>query len=476
MAANIWGIVKAIQDIMRKDPWVDGDAQRIGQISWLLFLKIYDDKEKEFELMIDGYSSPIPEEYKWRNWAGNDEGITGDELLEFINEKLFKTLKGLTGDSKNPMSYIVKWVFEDSFNYMKSGVLIRQVVNKINQIDFTKKAELHIFNDIYEKVLKDLQSAWNAGEYYTPRAVTQFIVDMTAPILWDKVFDPSCGTGGFLTCAIESIRDMYVRTPQDEAILQGSIYGTELKQLPHLLATTNLILHGVECPINLRHDDSLSRPIKDYEDKDMVDVIVSNPPFWGQVAPWISHNFPAQFQTQETANLFMVLIITLLRYNGRAWVVLPDGFLFSEWVATRIKEKLLSECNLHTIVKLPKWVFNPYTGISTNLLFFTKGETTKEIWYFEHPVPKWIKNYSMSKPLKVEEFNLEKSWWNNRVENEYAYRASIEDIKARNYNLDIKNPHRKEEEIPLNTKEIIDAIENNFKQATTILESIRKQF
>jgi type I restriction enzyme M protein len=475
MAANIWGIVKAIQDIMRKDPWVDGDAQRIGQISWLLFLKIYDDKEKEFELMIDGYSSPIPEEYKWRNWAGNDEGITGDELLEFINEKLFKTLKGLTGDSKNPMSYIVKWVFEDSFNYMKSGVLIRQVVNKINQIDFTKKAELHIFNDIYEKVLKDLQSAWNAGEYYTPRAVTQFIVDMTAPILWDKVFDPSCGTGGFLTCAIESIRDMYVRTPQDEAILQGSIYGTELKQLPHLLATTNLILHGVECPINLRHDDSLSRPIKDYEDRDMVDVIVSNPPFWGQVAPWISHNFPAQFQTQETANLFLVLIITLLRYNGRAWVVLPDGFLFWEGIATRIKEKLLSDCNLHTIVRLPKGVFSPYTNISTNLLFFTKWEPTKEIWYFEHPIPEGIKNYSMTKPVRIEEFDLEKSWWNNRVESEYAYKVSIDDIKARNYNLDIKNPHKSEEAEILDTKEIIDAIENNFKQATTILESIKAQ-
>ncbi len=208
----------------------------------------------------------------------------------------------------------------------------------------------------------------------------------------------------------------------------------------------------------------------------MVDVIVSNPPFWGQVAPWISHNFPAQFQTQETANLFMVLIITLLKYNGRAGVVLPHGFLFSEWVATRIKEKLLSECNLHTIVKLPNGVFNPYTNISTNLLFFTKWEATKEVWYFEHPVPEGIKNYSMSKPLRTEEFDLEKDWWNNRVENEYAYKVSIEEIKARNYNLDIKNPHKKDEEKLLDTSEIINAIEKNFKQATTILESIRKQF
>lgn len=461
---------------MRKDPWVDGDAQRLGQISWMLFLKIYDDTEKILEVMNDDFESPIPEKYQWRNWAWNDEWITGDELLEFINDGLFKDLKNIKLSKSSPMSYIVKWVFEDSFNYMKSWVLIRQILNKINEIDFTKKAELHIFNDIYETMLKELQSAWDAGEYYTPRAVTQFIVDMTAPTLEDKVLDPSCGTGGFLTCAIEYKRTHHVKTPQDETILQNSIYGTELKQLPHLLATTNLILHGIECPINLRHDDSLSRPIKDYEDRDMVDVVVSNPPFWWQVAPWISHNFPAQFQTQETANLFLVLILTLLKHNGRAWVVLPDGFLFSEWIWSRIKEKLFSECNLHTIVRLPNGVFNPYTNISTNLLFFTKWEPTKEVWYFEHPVPKGIKNYSMGKPLRIEEFDLEKVWWNNRVENEYAYKVNIEDIKARNYNLDIKNPHKKENEVVLDTKEIINAMEENFKQATFILESIKTQF
>ncbi len=471
--SNISAIVKSIQDTMRKDAGVDGDAQRIGQVSWMLFLKILDDQDRNLEVILDDYVSPVPEDCRWGNWAANKEGMTGDELVEFVNETLFKKLRSLPYDANRPMTGIIRGVFEDSFNYMKSGTLLRQVINKIGEIDFSKKTELHVFNDIYEKILSDLQSAGNAGEYYTPRSVTQFLVDMADPKLGETVLDPSCGTGGFLTCAIEHIRKNGVHERKDEETLQKSIRGIELKQLPHLLATTNLILHGIECPSGLRHDDTLSRPLKDYGPEDAVDVIVTNPPFGGQVKPGIIHNFPSQFQTAETSFLFMVLIINLLKSGGRAGVVLPDGFLFGEGVATRIKEKLLSDCNLHTVVRLPNGVFNPYTGITTNLLFFTKGEPTKEVWYFDHPLPAGIKNYSRSNPLRIEEFDLEKSWWNDRKETGNAWKVGIDEIKARDYNLDIKNPNRKEEKEILDTKELIDAIEANFKEAAAILEKIK---
>lgn len=458
---------------MRKDSGVDGDAQRIGQLSWMLFLKIFDDKEKETELMRDTYVSPIPNELKWRNWAGDDEGITGDELIDFINEKLFKELKNLKGSQENKMSYIIKWVFEDSFNYMKSGVLMREVINKLDEIDFNKKTELHIFNDIYEKVLNDLQNAGNAGEFYTPRAVTQFMVEMANPILGEKVLDPSCGTGWFLTGSIEHIRKNGVTTAEDEALLQNSIFGVELKQLPHLLATTNLILHGIETPSNLKHDDSLSKPIKDISNSDLVDVIVTNPPFGGQISPWIIHNFPKDFQTSETASLFMVLIMSYLKNRWRAGVVLPDGFLFSEWVDARIKEKLLTDCNLHTIIRLPNNVFAPYATVATNLLFFTKGESTKEIWYFEHQVPEGQKTYNKTNPITLQEFEAERKWWNDRKESEVSWKVSIDEIKARNWNLDVKNPNKVEIKEALDTQEIIGKIEKNLQEANSILSHIK---
>lgn len=472
--SDISNIISSIQKIMRKDSWVDGDAQRIGQLSWMLFLKILDDKEKELELIKDNYKSAIPEELKRRNWAANDEWITWDDLIEFINNKLFKELKNLKGNNENKMTYIVKSVFEDSFNYMKSGVLMRQVINKLDEIDFNKKTELHIFNDIYEKILNDLQNAGNAWEFYTPRAVTQFMVEMVDPKLGEKIYDPSCGTGWFLTWSIEHIRKSYVKTAEDETILQNNIYGTELKQLPHLLATTNLVLHGIETPINLRHDDSLSRSIKDISVNDMANVILTNPPFGGQISPGIIHNFPTQFQTSETASLFMILIINLLKPNGKAWVVLPDWFLFSEWIDARIKEKLLTDCNLHTIVRLPNNVFAPYATVATNLLFFTKWEPTKEIWYYEHKVPEGQKTYNKTNPIKLSEFDGEISWWNKREESEVSWKASIEDIKARNWNLDIKNPNKKEVKENLNTQEIIEKIEKNLIDAKSILDQIKK--
>jgi len=427
---------------MRKDAGVDGDAQRISQLVWMFFLKIFDDREHEYELIEDEYYSPIPERLRWRNWAANKEGMTGDELLDFVNNDLFKTLKDLSADGNaNPRSLLVRSVFEDAYNYMKSGTLMRQVINKINEIDFNSLKDRQHFGDIYEQILRDLQNAGNAGEYYTPRAVVQFMVDMVDPKLGERVLDPACGTGGFLTATIEHVRKHYVKSSEDEVTLERTIFGVEKKPLPHLLCVTNMLLHNIEVPTMIRHDNTLARPLRDYGSKDRVDVVVTNPPFGGMEEDGIENNFPSAYRTRETADLFLVLITHLLRDGGRSAVVLPDGTLFGEGVKTRIKEKLTEECNLHTIVRLPNGVFNPYTGIRTNLLFFTKGEPTKEVWYYEHPYPAGYKSYSKTKPIRIEEFETEKAWWNNRVENEFAWKVSLEEIKAKNYNLDFKNPH-----------------------------------
>lgn len=434
--------IKSIQDIMRKDVGVDGDAQRIGQLVWMFFLKIYDDKETEYELLDDAYRSPIPEPLRWRNWAADAEGITGDELLDFVNNQLFPTLKNMQPAPDDQRGFVIKSVFEDAYNYMKSGHLMRQVINKIvSGLDFNKAQDRHLFGDLYEQILRDLQNAGNAGEYYTPRPVTRFMVEMVDPQLSEKVLDPACGTGGFLTSTIEHVRRHQVKTVEDEQRLQASIHGVEKKPLPHLLCTTNMILHGLDVPSNVRHDNTLARPLRDYGPRDRVDVIVTNPPFGGMEEDGIENNFPASFRTRETADLFLVLIMHLLKDGGRAALVLPDGTLFGEGIKTRIKEQLLETCNLHTVVRLPNGVFNPYTGIKTNLLFFTKGAPTEHVWFYEHPYPPGVKNYNKTKPMRIEEFEAEKAWWSNRVENEYAWKVSAADIKARNYNLDIKNPH-----------------------------------
>lgn len=448
--SNVSGIIKSIQDIMRKDVGVDGDAQRISQLVWMFFLKILDDREAEQELLEENYKSPLPAHLRWRAWAKDAEGMTGDELADFVNLQLFPTLKNkLNTQGKNgKRAQVVKDIFEDAYNYMKSGTLMRQVINKICEIDFNTKSDRHTFGNIYEQILKDLQSAGNAGEFYTPRAVTQFIVDRVNPQLEETVLDPACGTGGFLANVIEHKRRRFVQSPPDEEILQESIYGTDKKSLPYMLCITNMILHGIDTPTNIKHDNTLSRPLRDYTNKDRVNVIVTNPPFGGMEEDGIENNFPAAFRTRETADLFVTLIIHLLKDQGRAAVVLPDGFFFGEGMKTRLKEKLLTECNVHTIVRLPNGVFNPYTGIKTNLLFFTKGQPTGHIWYYEHPYPEGVKSYNKTKPIRFEEFQPEINWWGKeengfkeRVETGQAWRVSIEDIKARNYNLDIKNPH-----------------------------------
>ena len=439
--------VKSIQDIMRQDSGVDGDAQRISQLCWMFFLKIIDDQDQELELLSTGYRSPIPPTLQWRAWAADPEGITGEELLSFVNTRLFPELKnlpptGLPGDRRR----VVRDVFEDAYNYMKSGQLMRQVVNRINAVDFNNLAERQHFGDIYEQILNDLQSAGNAGEYYTPRAVTAFMVDRIDPKPGEVLFDPACGTGGFLTCSVRHMRDKYVKRPQDEMTMQKALRAVEKKPLPHMLCVTNMLLHGIEDPSFVRHDNTLARPYISYTQADRVDIVLTNPPFGGREEDGIESNFPVHFRTRETADLFLALIIRLLKPGGRAAVVLPDGSLFGEGVKTRLKEALMEECNLHTIVRLPNSVFRPYASIGTNLLFFEKGTPTTETWFWEHHVPEGQKAYSMTRPIRIEHLADCAAWWGGptragRQETERAWKVSAEDIKARGYNLDIKNPH-----------------------------------
>ncbi|MCB9508126.1 MAG: SAM-dependent DNA methyltransferase [Myxococcales bacterium] len=486
--------IKSIQDIMRKDVGVDGDAQRIGQLVWILFLKIWDDREQELEFLEDDYVSPLvdlawtdargnqrtADDLRWSSWAADAEGITGDELLEFANETLFPALKGLevgprsddvVAESLRKRRALIRTIFEDAYQYMKSGHLLRQVLNKVQaDVDFNDGKKRHLFGDIYEQILKDLQGAGNAGEYYTPRAVTQFAVDMVNPKLGEQILDPACGTGGFLSCAIEHVRKNDVKTPDDEAQLQASIHGVEKKPLPHLLAVTNMIVHGIDVPTGVRHDNTLSRPLREISFRDRVDVVVTNPPFGGMEEDGIESNFPSEFRTRETADLFLVLIIEMLKPGGRAAVVLPDGTLFGEGVKTRIKEKLLTECDLHTIVRLPKGVFAPYTSINTNVLFFEKGRPTEAVWYYEHPYPEGYKSYSKTKPMRIEEFDAEKAWWGARQESEQAWRVPIEDIRARGFNLDIKNPNT-----PEDTHEDPDVLLARYERERAAAAEIREQ-
>lgn len=449
---SVRNTVKSIQDIMRKDVGVDGDAQRISQLCWMFFLKIIDDQDQQLELLDPSYRSPIPEGFRWRSWAADPEGITGSDLSEFINTQLFPRFKELkaVGPQAN-RARVVRGVFEDAYNYMKSGQLIRQVINKINLVDFNDLSERQHFGDIYEQVLNDLQSAGNAGEYYTPRAVTAFMAERIDPKPGEVLFDPACGTGGFLTCAMRHMRERYVKTVDDEERMQLGLRAVEKKQLPHMLCVTNMLLHGVEDPSFVRHDNTLARPYVSYTSSDRVDIVLTNPPFGGKEEDGIESNFPAHFRTRETADLFLALIVRLLKSGGRAAVVLPDGSLFGEGVKTRLKEHLMEECNLHTIVRLPNSVFRPYASIGTNLLFFEKGEPTKEIWYYEHRVPEGQKAYSMTRPIRLDHLDGCVEWWGGaerkgRGETEFAWRVTADQIKDLGYNLDIKNPHTEAED------------------------------
>lgn len=451
---SITSFVKRIQDITRNDAGVNGDAQRIEQMSWLLFLKIYDSRELVWELEEDDYESIIPEDLKWRNWAHAEKGeqvLTGDDLLDFVNNRLFKELKELEITPNMPIrKSIVKSAFEDANNYMKNGVLLRQVINVIDEVDFNSPEDRHSFNDIYEKILKDIQSAGNSGEFYTPRAATDFIAEMLDPKLGETMADLACGTGGFLTSTLNYLSKQR-KTSEDIQKYNQAVFGIEKKAFPHLLAVTNLFLHEIDDP-KIIHGNTLEKNVREYTDDEKFDLIMMNPPFGGSELDTIKNNFPAELRSSETADLFMAVIMYRLKENGRVGVILPDGFLFGEGVKTRLKEKLVEEFNLHTIIRLPHSVFAPYTGIHTNILFFDKTKKTEQTWFYRLDMPEGYKNFSKTKPMKSEHFNPVREWWTSREEilegNFYKAKSfTPSELADLNYNFDQCSFPKEEEEI-----------------------------
>ena len=471
--ADIGGIIKTLQNIMRKDQGVSGDAQRIEQLGWMITLKIIDDKDSEMELLDDDYKSVIPEKLQWRNWAADSEGMTGDALQEFVDNKLIPGLKKIDVSTGNKRAILIRDIFDGINNYMKNGTIIRQVVNKLNEIDFNVSEDRHLFGDIYETLLRDLQSAGNYGEFYTPRAITEIMTEIVNPRLGERVLDPACGTGGFLTCAIENIRKQDVHYVEDLKTLNSTIRGQEFKPLPFMLCVTNLILHDIEVP-NILYTDSLNREYTSIGAKDRVDVILANPPFGASVSDGVETNYPASFRTTESADLFLLLMMRYLKDGGRAAIVLPDGSLTGDGVKERIRKEFLTQCNVHTIVRLPNSVFQPYASVATNLLFFTKGEKTKDVWYYEHKVPEGMKAYSKTKPIQKSEFEPLKKWWNKRKKSDVAWKVSIKELEENGYNLDIKNPTIPEEETVYTTAELMQKLHESFKASEELLNDLRK--
>ena len=458
-------LVKRIQDIMRNDAGVDGDAQRISQMTWMFFLKVYDAKEQLWELNDENYHSIIPEKLRWGNWAIDEKdgkALTGDELLKLVNEELFPALKKLEINSETPLKQrIVKYVFEDAQNYMKDGVLLRQVINVINEsVDFLEYKERHEFGTIYETILKSLQSAGNAGEFYTPRAVTDFMVKMVNPKLGERVADFACGTGGFLTSTLKYLESSK-KTAEDIEKYNKTVYGIEKKPMPYLLCITNMLIHDVDEPM-VYHDNSLEKNVRDYTEKDKFDIILMNPPYGGSEKDAVKNNFPSELRSSETADLFMNVIMYRLKKNGRCAVIIPDGFLFggdNAKVKVNIKTKLLNEFNLHTVIRMPHSVFAPYITITTNILFFENTHPTEETWFYRMDMPEGYKNFSKTKPIQLEHFNPVIEWWNNRkeiIEDDFpkAKKYTKKELEDMHYNLDLCGYPHEEEEI-LEPRELI---------------------
>lgn len=464
--------IKKLRKIMRTDDGINGDAQRLEQLVWMLFMKLFDTKEDEWQLkaQIDKkeYESAIPEKYRWKNWANDETGITGDELIEFV-EQMFKDLKAI--NPKNIRENIVHDVFADTHNYMKSGTILRQAINEINKANFNINTDRHEFNDIYESMLAELQSAGSAGEFYTPRPVTEFVVEMVKPQINERVLDFACGTGGFLTCTLDYLQETgQTSTPDALEKIQKNVTGIEKKQLPYALCMTNLLLHGVDIP-SIEHRNSLTGQVSGFSDKQQVDVIVTNPPYGGIEEDGVSSSFAKEYQTKETADLFMALLMEKLSDNGRAGIVLPDSILFGDGVKANIKRRLLKEFNLHTIVRLPEGVFAPYTSITTNLLFFNRdSKGTNDIWYYELELPEGQQRFTKTNPIKKSNFENVKSWWNNRVENEQAWKVNVKDLK--NFNLDIKNPSKVDETESMTVEEIVDKMKEITNENNEILSKL----
>ena len=458
-------LVKSLQNIMRNDAGVNGDAQRIEQMTWLFFLKIYDAKEEEWELVDDSYYSVIPERLRWHSWAvdhRDGKALTGDELLSFVNNDLFPSLSKLDLAPDVPLKQqVVKAAFTDANNYMKDGTLLRQVVNAIDEaVDFEDYKEKHAFGEIYETILKDLQSAGNSGEFYTPRAVTDFMAEMLNPKLGETVADFACGTGGFLTSALKLLSKQ-IETPQDGELYSQSIYGSEKKQLPYLLCVTNMLLHDIDEP-QVFHGNSLEYDVRDYRHKEngQFDVVLMNPPYGGAEKPAIQNNFPVALRSSETADLFLALILYRLKRGGRAAVIIPDGFLFGQDGAkVEIKKRLVEEFGLNTVVRMPQSVFAPYTSITTNILFFSNSGASDGVWFYRMDMPEGYKHFSKTKPIRSEHFDKVREWWNNREEialndGPKAKLYTPKELASRNYNLDLCGyPH--EEEVILPPDELI---------------------
>ena len=473
---NISSIIKNVRNIMRQDRGVSGDAQRLEQLGWLLFLKILDDKDQELELIRDRYQSVIPEKFQWRNWATDPEGITGDELILFIDhptDGLFANLRQLKAPHSPQRAMLVREVFDGSNNYMKSGYEMRKVINQLNGFDFNNNEDRHIFGTVYESILLELRDAGNKGEYYTPRAITQLMTQMTAPRLGEKVLDPAAGTGGFLSAAIDYIREKEVRTLDDEAILQESITGWELKPVSYVLGLTNLILHGLDVP-DWHYLDSLKTEYNTIGPKQQVEVILANPPFGASIADGVETNFPQSFRCRESADLFVILMIQLLKPGGRCAIVLPDGCITGDGYKERIREKLLTDCNLHTIIRLPQSTFFPAT-VSTNLLFFQKGTPTKEIWYWEHRLPEGQKSYSKTKAIQFDEFAPLIEWWDKREESDVAWKVKVGDLK-RGFDLDVKNPTSAIEERELSVSECLTEFRKSLERVGKALAAVEKEY
>ena len=453
--SNLSGFVKRLRDIMRNDAGINGDAQRIEQIAWMLFLKVYDAKEQDWEWDDEDYQSIIPEECRWQNWAHDDKSgnaLTGDRLLDFVNNTLFPTLKNLPVTASTPVKKaIVQTTFADANQYMKDGVLLRQVINVIDELDLSDYAEIHAFGDIYETILKELQSAGSAGEFYTPRAVTDFMAQMIKPKIGEKMADFACGTGGFITSWLKEL-DKQVKTTEDKEAYGASVYGMEKKQFPYMLCITNMLLHDLDVP-QVFHGNSLLRDVLDYTVEDQFDVILMNPPYGGSEKADVKNHFPSDLASSETADLFMSVIMYRLKKNGRAAVILPDGFLFgTDNAKVSIKKKPLSEFNLHTIVRMPGSVFAPYTSITTNILFFDNTHPTEETWFYRLDMPKGYKHFSKTKPMKLEHFQPVLDWWNDRREItedgfDKAKKFTVQQLSEElGYNLDqCGYPHEEEE-------------------------------
>ena len=460
--SNLSGFVKRLRDIMRNDAGINGDAQRIEQIAWMLFLKVYDAKEQDWEWDDEEYVSIIPEECRWQNWAVDDHtgtALTGDKLLNFVNNTLFPTLKKLPVDVSTPIKKaIVQTTFADANQYMKDGVLLRQVINVIDDLDLGDYEESHAFGEIYETILKELQSAGSSGEFYTPRAVTDFMAKMINPQIGEQVADFACGTGGFLTSWLKELATK-IETTEDQSAYDASIYGIEKKQFPYMLCITNMLLHGIDVP-KIYHDNSLLKDVLDYTQDDQFDVILMNPPYGGNEKTEVKNHFPADLASSETADLFMSVIMYRLKKNGRAAVILPDGFLFgTDNAKVAIKKKLFSEFNLHTVIRMPHSVFAPYTSITTNILFFDHTKPTEETWFYRLDMPEGYKNFSKTKPMELKHFTTAMDWWDNREEInvdgfDKAKKFTVDEIAARNYNIDLCGyPHEEEEILP--PKELI---------------------